>query len=246
MDVDNQQFVSSNAIKRVCHLPQKQIAFLSNQVFTDEWTNLERLVLVPYNQRAFEQTFTADNTAADVRQQLAQLTQSRPSNLSTLFAVLDSWQQQPAESPVHLLVFVSRIDQAAVDASRPSVRSLQQKNYALTFVAVGGQLDAALFLQLSPNLIQWDVNAQNVPAGWTQQFWTAYGKHLNFKINAFQHSGDVDEHFDFDFNFNAFNNLAHVHKHFDFNAFQHSIHVNEQLVFGYNGKQHKKSVLKTL
>ncbi|KAI6241898.1 hypothetical protein M3Y99_00292700 [Aphelenchoides fujianensis] len=155
---------------------RKQIAFLSNQVFTDEWTNLERLVLVPYNQRAFEQTFTADNTAADVRQQLAQSKQSRPSNLSALFAVLDAWQQQPAESPVHLLVFVSRIDQAAVDASRPSVRSLQQKNYALTFVAVGGQLDAALFYELSPILIPWDVERQNVPAGWTEAFWTAYGK----------------------------------------------------------------------
>ncbi|KAI6241923.1 hypothetical protein M3Y99_00295600 [Aphelenchoides fujianensis] len=153
----------------------KQLAFLSNQVFTDEWTNLERLVFVPYNQRAFEQTFTADNTAADVRQQLAELKQSRPSNLSTLFAVLDSWQQQPAESPVHLLVFVSRIDQAAVDASRPFVRSLQQKNYALTFVAVGGQLDAALFFELSSNLIRWDVERQNVPAGWYAAFWTAYG-----------------------------------------------------------------------
>ncbi|KAI6234216.1 hypothetical protein M3Y99_00829300 [Aphelenchoides fujianensis] len=153
----------------------KQIAFLSSNVFTDEWTNLERVVLVPYNQRAFEQTFTADSTAADVRQQLAQSKQSRPSNLSTLFAVLDSWQQQPAESPVHLLVFVSRIDQAAVDASRPFVQSLQQKNYALTFVAVGGQLEPALFEELSPNLIPWDVERQNVPAGWYTQFWAAYG-----------------------------------------------------------------------
>ncbi|KAI6230669.1 hypothetical protein M3Y99_01037300 [Aphelenchoides fujianensis] len=132
----------------------KQINFLTHQVFTDEWTDLERLTLVQYNQRAFEQTFTADNRAADVRQLLGEAKQQqRPSNISTLFSVLDFWQQQPAESPVHLLVFVSRIDQATVDESRLFVQSLQRKHYALTFVAVGGQLDSSLFYQLSPNLI---------------------------------------------------------------------------------------------
>ncbi|KAI6233115.1 Eukaryotic aspartyl protease [Aphelenchoides fujianensis] len=56
----------------------------------------------------------------------------------------------PFGSPVHLLVFVSRIDQTTVDASRPFVRSLQQKNYALTFVAVGEQLDSALLYGCPP------------------------------------------------------------------------------------------------
>ncbi|KAI6221354.1 hypothetical protein M3Y99_01556200 [Aphelenchoides fujianensis] len=149
--------------------------FEASTLFTDEWTDLDRFTLVQYDQVAFQRPFSAQESAANVRQQLSQEKQQRSSNITTLFAVLDFWQQEPAESTIHLIVFVSRIEQKMVDGSRPFVNNLQKKNYELTFVAIGAQLVSALFSQLSSNLIQWDVEQQNVPAGWSYQFQTAYG-----------------------------------------------------------------------
>ncbi|KAI6228733.1 hypothetical protein M3Y99_01193300 [Aphelenchoides fujianensis] len=154
---------------------KKQVDFLSNRVFTDEWTALERLTLVQYDQTAWDIPFVDDETAADVRREVRNVVKVSFANLTRLFESIDRWQKEAAAEVVHSIVFVSRIDQATVDAIRPFVQRLQQKNYELTFVAVGAQLDAALFLQLSPNLIQWDVKRQDTPADWRSQFWTAYG-----------------------------------------------------------------------
>ncbi|KAI6221941.1 hypothetical protein M3Y99_01520400 [Aphelenchoides fujianensis] len=154
---------------------QKQVDFISNRVFTDEWTELERLTLVQYDQTAWDIPFVDDETAADVRREVRNVVQVSYANLTRLFESIDRWQKEAAAEVVHSIVFVSRIDQATVDAIRPFVQRLQQKNYELTFVAVGAQLDAALFLQLSPLLIQWDVERQDAPADWSSQFWTAYG-----------------------------------------------------------------------
>ncbi|KAI6233477.1 hypothetical protein M3Y99_00909300 [Aphelenchoides fujianensis] len=153
----------------------KQINFLSHQVFTDEWTDLDRFTLVQYAEFAWERPFGAQEFAVDVRNQLQDVVQHMEPNLTRAFETIDYWQSEGANDVVHLIVFVSKIDQQIVDASRPFVQRLQQKNYELTFVALGAQLESALFSQLSPNLIQWDVDQQNVPTGWSQHFWTAYG-----------------------------------------------------------------------
>ncbi|KAI6228841.1 hypothetical protein M3Y99_01184000 [Aphelenchoides fujianensis] len=148
---------------------QKQTDFLSYNVFTDEWTDLSRLTLVQYDQTAWDIPFDDEEVAGDVRLELRNADQLTYANLTRVFETIYRWKPQRSEETVHLLVFVSRIDQAAVDTSRPFVQSLQQKNYELTFVAVGGQLDAALFYQLSANLIQWDVERQNRSVDFVRQ-----------------------------------------------------------------------------
>ncbi|KAI6241885.1 hypothetical protein M3Y99_00291100 [Aphelenchoides fujianensis] len=153
----------------------KEIDFLSYNVFTDEWTDLDRLTLVQYDEEVWLRPFAADETASDVRQQLRDTKRLTPANLTRALETIDRWQSKEAEEVVHLIVFVSKINKTLVHACLPFVQSLQLKNYELKIVAVGGLLNASLLLELSPNVIQWDVERQNVPTGWSSQFWTAYG-----------------------------------------------------------------------
>ncbi|KAI6241921.1 hypothetical protein M3Y99_00295400 [Aphelenchoides fujianensis] len=155
---------------------QKEIAFLSNNVFTDEWTDLDRLTLVQYDEVAWGRPFGARQTAAAVRLQLEDAVQHSPPNLTRAFETIDQWQAERAEESVNLIVLVSSIDQKIVHASLPLVSSLLQKNYRVSFVAVGHDVSSQLLGQLQADvLIEWDVDEMNVPIDWYQQFLDAYG-----------------------------------------------------------------------
>lgn len=94
-----------------------------------------------------------------------------------------------AANPSHAIVFVGTINQNIVmdclDLMQVQVlnsrsylnmfKKINQANGVVTFVTLGSDVDVNLLKQLSPNVITWDIDNQNMPDNWEQQLWTAYG-----------------------------------------------------------------------
>lgn len=154
---------------------QTEIRFLVNDLITKKWNHFERLTLVDYSNNVDFNEFTAKNTLEDVLEFLLDAEQFGAPNLRQLLNTINNWRIMPAPEPIHTVVFVSKIDQKIIDSIKVLVDSLQLKNYDITFVTLGSQLNTALFKPLKTNVIPWDLANLAAPYNWDQLFEEAFG-----------------------------------------------------------------------
>ncbi|KAI6196168.1 hypothetical protein M3Y94_01077200 [Aphelenchoides besseyi] len=158
---------------------QKQINFLINDIFTYQWTNLERLTIIQKNsdcdELPFARKFSSEHTIENVDRYVKHAIQFGNPDLVQLLQQIDEHQTEFSSDIVHLIVFVSQINDTMETTAKPLVQSLMLKNYELTFVALGSNLNSSLFLDLSPNLIEWPIETNLEPKDWSQKFQEAYG-----------------------------------------------------------------------
>ncbi|KAI6233348.1 hypothetical protein M3Y99_00928700 [Aphelenchoides fujianensis] len=157
---------------------QRQLDFLTDSLLTDDWNHLDRLAVVQYNDEdVFFQRFTHDQTTEDVRQQLRRVEQQNGPGLRDLLEDLDAWQTERPNEPVHLIVFTSESPSTRVELGhvQSAARSLESKNYVITFVAVGSDVDDHRLAELSPHVIVWDIANEQQPVEWEAQFEAAFG-----------------------------------------------------------------------
>lgn len=77
--------------------------------------------------------------------------------------------------PSNAIITVSKITQDIVDDCKPIIDQIHGKQCRVTFLALGKDVSSDLLKQLSPYVIQWDIDNQNQPDNWEAQLWTAYG-----------------------------------------------------------------------
>ncbi|KAI6177834.1 hypothetical protein M3Y97_00950600 [Aphelenchoides bicaudatus] len=161
-------------------------SFLVNQVFSTQWNVLERLGLVFFSYGAFDKnaqfgTYHGNSSSGldTVRQAITGFnTRYGTLSLTTALQNLASYYQPNDDYPdVNYIVFLSAIDQDAVNASK---KYAAQLGYLGRLTIVGlGNIDPkdTLLRQLTSYYIQWK-NPTTDPNfnGWGDFFWsTAYG-----------------------------------------------------------------------
>ena len=101
---------------------------------------------------------------------------------------MDQTHLAEADKQSHAIIFVSKIEQSDVDDSLQYVnvsvsfwnysihaQSLNDNGCHITLVAMGNSLNLELLKDLTPYVIQWDIDAKSTPDNWEAQFWTSYG-----------------------------------------------------------------------
>ncbi|KAI6191096.1 hypothetical protein M3Y97_00190700 [Aphelenchoides bicaudatus] len=155
---------------------QREIDFLTDDVFNDGWTNLNRLAVIDYSNFASTQSYSTFSTVQDVRDFIeTSYHSSYAPSLYHAIQAIDINNLASSGAPTHSVIFVSTISQDIVDKVRPFVVDLQNKGCTFTFVAAGNNVQTYLLKQLSPQVIKWNINQELQPANWELLFWSAYG-----------------------------------------------------------------------
>lgn len=131
--------------------------------------------MIAYADEVNVNTFKSNQTVDDVLNIILDAEQEGKPDLQRLFNSIDNSQVSSSPTPIHTIIFVSKLDQTTVKVVKPIADRLKTKNFDLTLVALGANLDLGLFNQLTPNVIPWDLAKKKTPDNWEEQFKKAFG-----------------------------------------------------------------------
>ncbi|KAI6210875.1 Serine/threonine-protein phosphatase [Aphelenchoides besseyi] len=156
---------------------KKQTNFLLNNVFNSQWTDFSRLAIFLYDRFGIPAAYGTFTKLGDVRDYIAERTQVAVDPLlRSGIQTIKSARLSSTTNPAHVIVFVGKIDETVVDETIDDVNEVKALGCTLTFVGMGKDLSVTLLKQLADNVIVWDIDNENYPQNWEQQFWNAgYG-----------------------------------------------------------------------